>query len=158
MHRAYVDLAFLRRVAWHAAAAEGYKRGDLSIAIVGLPRMARLHEKTMGIAGATDVLTFDWGTDRRHRIIDGEIVACGHVAETVARQRMLPRWDPSFRAARDVIHAAARAELALYIVHGVLHLAGYDDRTKASFRKMHAREDMLLTQLGLGNVFTNGRQ
>ena len=59
-------------------------------------------------------------------------------------------------AARDKTLATARAELALYLVHGLLHLAGYDDRDAAAFRRMHRREDEILATLGLGGVFQDG--
>jgi len=118
----------LRRVARRVAAAEGFESGQLSVAIVGARRMANLHWQYLGVGGPTDVLTFDLGSDRRHGRLDGEIVLCADVAR---RQR------------------AWRAELALYLVHGVLHLAGYDDRTPRAARRMHAREAELLRELGI---------
>jgi probable rRNA maturation factor len=41
----------------------------------------------------------------------------------------------------------------LYLVHGLLHLMGYDDRTPDEARHMHAREDALLDQFGFGCVY-----
>ena len=46
----------------------------------------------------------------------------------------------------------AKDELALYIVHGVLHLTGYDDGDAASRRKMYARERAALSAAGLGDI------
>lgn len=140
--------ALLRRVARHVARAEGFRSGELSLAVVGARRMARLHQQFMNIAGPTDVLTFDHGTDRVTGRVDGEIVVCADVARAVAARK------PAARS------GAARtppivAELALYVVHGVLHLAGYDDHSAAGFRRMHAREDALLKELGLGAVFAD---
>lgn len=57
---------------------------------------------------------------------------------------------------RDGTLRAARQELALYLVHGILHLVGYDDRTPRGFERMHNREDELLRELGLGSVFRDG--
>jgi probable rRNA maturation factor len=122
------DHGLLRRVAGHAAAAEGFARGQLSVAIVGARRMASLHRQYLGVDGPTDVLTFDLGCDRPHGRLEGEIVLCAAVAR---RQR------------------AWRAELALYLVHGILHLAGYDDQTTSGARRMHARESELLRELGI---------
>lgn len=129
----------LKRAALAALVAEQFKRGALSIAVVGKHRMARLHEEFSGIAGPTDVLTFDLDTQPDEQIVDGEIVVCSDVA----RQRTTS------------IRAAVR-ELALYTVHGILHLAGYDDHDPAAYERMHAREDEILSQLGLGRVFSNG--
>jgi probable rRNA maturation factor len=128
----------LRRAARRAAAAEGFRTGQLSLAVVGQRAMATLHERYLGQRGPTDVLTFDLGTERRAGRLLAEIVVCADVAR---------------RRARPATRAGARAELALYVVHGVLHLAGHDDHKPAAYRRMHAREDELLRALGLGPVF-----
>jgi probable rRNA maturation factor len=136
-------VALLHRVAVHTLRAEGFKEGRLSVAVVGATAMATLHRRFLGLPGPTDVLSFDLDTDRRRGHVDGEIVVCADVARRRA-------------AARNRSLQAARAELALYLVHGILHLAGYDDRTPADSRRMHAREDQLLSELGLGPVFHAG--
>jgi rRNA maturation RNase YbeY len=41
----------------------------------------------------------------------------------------------------------AENETARLIIHGTLHLLGYDDRTPADARRMRAREDVLVSQL-----------
>lgn len=135
----------LERAARAAANAEGLREGQLSIAVVGARAMATLHERHLGITGPTDVLTFDLGTDPRQGLLDGEIVVCADVARRTAWQRR--------RLGGSARQAAACAELALYVVHGVLHLAGYDDHDPRDFERMHAREDELLTALGLGAVY-----
>lgn len=129
----------LERVARHVATAEGFTTGSLSIAVVGRRAMATLHTRYAGAPGATDVLAFDLGSDRRAATLDAEIVVCADVARRAARRR---GGAP-----------AVYAELALYVVHGVLHVAGYDDHTPTGFARMHAREDDLLTECGLGAVF-----
>ncbi|MCH8804625.1 MAG: rRNA maturation RNase YbeY [Planctomycetes bacterium] len=133
----------MERCARRTANAEGFDRGSLSIAVVGAAAMTTLHRLHLGREEPTDVLTFDLGTDCRHGILDGEIVLCADMARRRA-------------AARDKTLATARAELALYLVHGLLHLAGYDDRDAATFRRMHRREDEILATLGLGGVFQDG--
>lgn len=127
----------LRRVARNVARAEGFRAGELSIVVVGNRAMTSLHAQHLNIATPTDVLTFDLGTDRRRSWLDGEIVLCADVA----RRYVLPRGGAL---------AAMRAELALYLVHGLLHLAGYDDHSDADAARMHAREEVLLRQIGLG--------
>ncbi|MGD8452960.1 MAG: rRNA maturation RNase YbeY [Phycisphaerae bacterium] len=134
-------LRLLWQVAGHVAAAEGFHSGSLSVVVVGARAMSTLHQRYRGQPGPTDVLAFDLGTERRRGILDGEIVLCADVARRRAGRRGL---------------APARAELALYLAHGVLHLAGYDDHSPAGFRRMHAREDDLLSELGLGRVFARG--
>jgi probable rRNA maturation factor len=131
-------VALLQRVARHAAAASGFRTGQLSVAVVGAAAMAALHQRFMGEAGPTDVLTFDLGSHLPAGRLDAEIVLCADIARRAGTLN------------------AARAELALYLVHGVLHLAGYDDHNTRSAARMHAREDELLQQLGLGAVFRTG--
>jgi probable rRNA maturation factor len=91
----------------------------------------------MGIVGPTDVLTFPLDEH------SGEIVICVAQAMRAAKQRGI----------------AVKNELLLYVLHGMLHLQGMDDRTDADFRAMHRLEDRMLTKLGVGAVFNlTGRQ
>jgi probable rRNA maturation factor len=60
--------------------------------------------------------------------------------------------DEAARQAAEQGHTVAE-ELLLYAVHGLLHLCGYDDRTPADFAVMHAREDEILTHIGVGRLF-----
>lgn len=130
----------LRRVAAHVLAAEGFHAGHLSIAVVGARAMSSLHQRYRRQSGPTDVLAFDFGSDPAHGWIDAEVVLCADVARRAA-------------APRGGTLQAARAELALYVVHGLLHLAGYSDDTPDAAERMHRREDELLRQAGLGPVF-----
>lgn len=128
----------LARVARHVASAERFESSALSIVVVGARTMARLHGEYMNDPTPTDVLTFDLGTSIDRRRLEGEIVVCADVALEHAGRR------------------GVRRELALYVAHGVLHLAGYDDHTPRGYARMHAREDALLEALGLGRPFERG--
>lgn len=147
----------LRRVATHTAHAEGFTSGYLSVAVIGTRAMTTLHRRYRGIDEPTDVLSFDLGTDRRRGLLDAEIVLCADLARRVAaagwhglaQRRAMPKRSTGMLL-------AAHAELALYLVHGILHLAGHDDDTPVAARRIHAREDELLTQLGLGPVYREG--
>lgn len=100
--------------------------------------MAELHEQFLGIAGPTDVLTFPLEVDRRGRPLAGEVVVC--VPE--ARRRSAAEG------------TGLRQEVLLYALHGLLHLCGFDDRTRSGFAAMHRTEDAILTTLGIGPVFS----
>ena len=114
---------------------------ELTLAVVDDARMAQLHAHHCGELGTTDVLTFDL-RDSPDEPLVAELVLCRDVA---ARQA----------AARG---HAARLELLLYAVHGLLHLLGYDDHTEADAAAMHAREDQLLTAAGWGKVYGNSAE
>lgn len=105
--------------------------------------MTALHRRYVRAPGPTDVLAFDLDSDPARGHLDAEIVLCAHLARRNA-------------SARGGTLRAAREELALYLVHAILHLAGYADRTPRDFERMHNREDELLRELGLGSVFREG--
>ncbi len=132
----------IRRAARATLSAEGIPRGQLEVAVVVDREMKRLHKAWMGKTATTDVLTFDLQHPKiktaKNQSIDGQIVVC----ETVARRRT--------RAGRR----DWRDELLLYVVHGCLHLCGYDDHRERDSARMHRREDEILTRLGHGAVYS----
>ncbi len=81
--------------------------------------MAALHKEFCGITDATDVLTFQ----------HGEIVISADTAATQAR----------------MFHTNVTAEIQLYVLHGLLHLAGFDDATPSKHRQMHQLQKKLMT-------------
>jgi probable rRNA maturation factor len=87
-------------------------------------RMAALHRQFLKQRGPTDVLTFQ----------HGEIFISVETAQRHAR---------SFRS------SLAR-ELRLYIVHGLLHLHGFDDRTQAGAREMERMQERILAAAAAG--------
>ena len=110
---------------------------ELSVAVVDDAEMARLNERFRGRRKPTDVLSFDLSDPGVDGCLDGEVVAS---AQTARRRADAGRRSPE-------------AELLLYIIHGCLHLAGYDDRQPRDGRRMHAAEDLILTHLGYGAVY-----
>lgn len=116
----------------------GLRSGEVSIHLADDGEMGRLHEQHKGLAGPTDVLTFHFSEATGERgQLEVEIVVGAEVAQREAGRR-----------GRE-----AGVEALLYIVHGLLHCLGYDDHDPAQARKMHLREDELLTAIGLGAVF-----
>jgi len=92
---------------------------QIYILIVSDRRMAALHKEFCGITDATDVLTFQ----------HGEIVISADTAATQAR----------------MFHSNVTAEIQLYVLHGLLHLAGFDDATPSKRRQMHQLQKKLMT-------------
>ncbi len=92
---------------------------EISVVFVTDQRIAKIHRDFMSVEGPTDVITFQ----------HGEIVISAETAEKQAAN-----FGTSF----------AR-ELRLYFVHGLLHLAGWDDLTSDGFKKMaDAQERVVL--------------
>jgi probable rRNA maturation factor len=118
-------------------------RGSWSVNIVKDREMAALHERSMGIGGTTDVLTFDMREgSEAGEALDLDTVVC---------------VDEARRRAEELGHSV-REELLLYCVHSLLHVQGYDDGTAAEARRMHRREDEILEAIGVGAVYDRGRK
>lgn len=137
--------AELRRAVARTLSGEDRRLGHVDVAVVDEPTMRRLHARWMDDPSLTDVLTFnlsDGSEDKKRgrrpiRLVDAQLVVCDAVARRRARERK-GTW---------------QGELVLYVVHGCLHLCGYDDRRPADAQRMHRHEDAILTQLGYGPVY-----
>jgi probable rRNA maturation factor len=104
---------------------------ELGIYFVGAPAMAQINQEHLGHSGATDVITFDYGDPSRPRRLAGEIFVCVPVAQEQSR----------------VFRVSWQAEIVRYIVHGILHLQGFDDLKAPDRRKMKQRENALMRRL-----------
>jgi probable rRNA maturation factor len=110
----------------------------LNVVIVDDAAITDMHEKFLSVTGTTDVITFDLSDQPGDASrVDGEIYIC---------------LDEANRRAEQLAHPFAH-ELLLYAVHGLLHLLGYDDHDPTEHQRMHAKEDELLTKIGVGKVF-----
>ena len=138
----------LRRIGRHVASAEGFHRGQLCVAIVNQQDMQKLHRRFYGTAKAGDVLAFDLGCNRRTGQLQADIVICADVARKYCQEAL--RLPPGTTPGRNRrLRSALHAELALYLTHGILHLAGYNDHRLRDFRRMRARQERLLADCGL---------
>jgi probable rRNA maturation factor len=113
-----VDAPALARLAAEVLAAEGRGGEELSLSFVDEAEIADLHQRYMGEEGPTDVLSFPLDEDG----LLGDVVVCPAVAA---------------RANPD----APEAELRLLVVHGVLHLLGYDHEEDGERAEMWARQE-----------------
>ncbi|HWF17871.1 MAG TPA: rRNA maturation RNase YbeY [Verrucomicrobiae bacterium] len=104
---------------------------DLTVHLVGEKKMSELNETILRHAGSTDVITFDYSVAGPAPMFAGEIFVCMDEALTQAR-RFRTTW---------------QSELVRYIVHGVLHLQGYDDLQPIARRRMKRKENRLVGEL-----------
>jgi len=106
---------------------EGRPVGTVDLEVVGADEMAALNEQYLRHAGPTDVLSFNL-SDGDDGPLNAQIIVCGDVAAAEGRQHGL----------------TPQQELMLYVIHGLLHLTGHDDRTAGKARAMRARQEELL--------------
>lgn len=124
------------------------RHAQISIALVSDTEIARLNEHHLQHQGPTDVLTFDL----RGELPAGIVPRQGSDFVTDIDAEIVISVDTATREA--AIHGhSVEAELALYAVHGTLHLVGYNDKNEADALRMHRVEDEILCALGLGSVY-----
>ena len=147
-----VDLRQLRRITntllVELLSADNF---ELGVHLVAMTEMTRLNQSFLHHAGSTDVITFDYATAVRRvsqrasrnkprhanplapspRNLHGEIFICLDEALTQSR-KYRTSW---------------QAELVRYLVHGLLHLHGFNDSQTAARRKMKHEENRLLREL-----------
>jgi probable rRNA maturation factor len=111
---------------------EGCLRASISIVVVDNDMIHRINRTHLGHDWPTDVITFPL-SQPADPVMLGELVVSAEMACETARER-----------SED-----SAGELALYIVHGLLHLCGYDDRTEADAAVMRQREREALAAAGL---------
>jgi len=126
--------AFERLSAFVLEREEAPANAELSIALVDLAEMTQLNAEYRGIDGPTDVLSFECDElcavfDPDEPVMLGDVVIAPEVAEAQAAE----------------YGHTVEEELNLLLVHGVLHLLGYDHVDDADAEVMQARERALLT-------------
>jgi probable rRNA maturation factor len=105
-------------------------QADLSIALVGDDRMKILNQTYRHKNKTTDVLSFDFGSTKN--CLTGEIIISLSQAKRQAK----------------AMKATFKDELIRLLVHGVVHLAGYDHEQSAKAeKKMQAMENKILIAL-----------
>jgi probable rRNA maturation factor len=130
-----VDRARMREVVRTVLDGEGVADHEISLAFVDNPTIHALNKRYLSHDEPTDVLSFPL-SEPGSRKLAGELVIGVEVAQAQAAER-----------GHDV-----QAELVLYVIHGLLHLCGYDDKTDSAAREMHERERHYLRTLGFQDI------
>jgi probable rRNA maturation factor len=125
----------LRQTARTVLQGEGIADAEISLAFVDNPTIHRLNQRYLQHDEPTDVLSFPLSEANASRL-SGELVIGVEVAREQAQRR-----------GHEV-----QAELALYVIHGLLHLCGYDDHTVPGAAAMRERERHYLWELGLPEI------
>lgn len=108
----------------------GFEHGEVSIAIVDDDSIHVLNRKHLQHDYPTDVLSFVFDSEDT---LEGEIIVS---ADTAIRNSQDYKWP-------------AINELLLYVVHGTLHLVGYDDHSPEDCRAMREQEVQYMKRIGI---------
>jgi probable rRNA maturation factor len=126
-----IDRAQLKAGVQRVLAGEGIEKAVISIAVVGDPTMHQLNRQYLQHDYPTDVLSFLLEDDDDR--IEGEIIIS---ADYAAREAEQFGWSP-------------QEEMLLYVIHGSLHLVGYDDLEPELKAEMRVKEREYLATFGL---------
>ncbi len=130
-----IDRGRLREIVRAVLQEEGVSEAEISLAFVDNPAIHQLNKRYLDHDEPTDVLSFPM-SDPGSKRLTGELVIGAEVAQIEAGSR-----------GHDV-----QAELALYVIHGLLHLCGYDDKSSSDAEEMRERERDYLRLLGMPDI------
>lgn len=130
-----IDRARMRAICRTVLEGEDVENAEISLAFVDNPTIHQLNKRYLDHDEPTDVLTFPLSEPSASKLA-GELILGVEVARDQAAER----------------GHAVDAELALYVIHGLLHLCGYDDKRAGDSRKMRERERHYLRELGLPDI------
>lgn len=129
--KARVDARLIRTIASRVLKEEGARKASVSIVFVSDPLIRQLNNKYLSKDSVTDVLAFDLkrpGTSRGSLCAD--IVISADTARSLSKK----------------LGISYAEELCRYVVHGILHLTGYDDLTPKDKKRMWKRQEEILIQ------------
>ena len=119
-----IDEEFLKKIAQKVLEGENKKASELSIALVGQGRIRELNKRYRGKNRITDVLAFP-----NKEIGLGEVVICLREVKKNAK-----RFSSIFEK-----------ELARVLIHGILHLLGYDhEKSEKTAKKVEEKQNYYL--------------
>jgi probable rRNA maturation factor len=130
-----IDKGHMREIGRAVLEGEGVADYELSFAFVDNPTIHRLNKQYLNHDEPTDVLSFPYSAANAKKL-EGELIIGVEIAQEQATER-----------GHDV-----QAELALYVIHGLLHLCGYDDKSPKAEKEMRERERHYLQMLGLPDI------
>lgn len=120
----------LRRWA-KSAISKNIVSSEIVIRIVDVPEMIQLNEHYRKKKGATNVLSFDYREKNEDNIIAGDIIICAPVVIQEAIEQRKNQWK----------------HWSLMIIHGCLHLQGFDHQTDPEANIMEQKEQKILSLL-----------
>jgi len=108
-------------------------RSEISVAIVDDPTMRKLNQQYLQHDYETDVLSFVLDWDEATGSLLGQLIVSTDTAATLAAD----------------VGSTMQEELLLYVIHGMLHLVGYDDKQPAAAVEMRAAEKEYLSRFNI---------
>jgi probable rRNA maturation factor len=128
-----VDLGKVRTLCESILEDAGVKSGRINVVLVNSDTIQQYHRDFLNHDSPTDVISFPTEDRRSEGHLEGEVLACAEIANDRA----------------DEFGWTAEEELLLYVVHGMLHLVGFDDVTPEQQAIIQEKERVYLAILGI---------
>ena len=145
-----INLRLLKKIASALLTELEIEKAEIGICLVAAPEMTRLNETFLKHKGSTDVITFDY---RDSTSLAGSAVAANKFRATDDRQCPTDIHGEIFICVDEAVLQARKfgtswqSEVVRYIIHGVLHLLGFDDSSAGARRKMKREENRRLREM-----------
>ncbi len=126
-----INPAAIRTAVRKISRRERLLHGNISVVFVSDPVIKKLNRRFLKKKYATDVLAFDYSAEippRKGKGVYGEVIISADRAAAQAK----------------VYGTTLKHELTLYVVHGILHLLGFDDHAAKDIRRMRRKENELM--------------
>ena len=136
------ETARLKRLVKNVFRRFKVSKAVIEIEIVDNSEIKKLSRRFLGHSHITDCISFNLTNETRKAPLHLEIVVNGQMAVRQAKLR----------------NHSQPAELALYVVHGLLHHLGFNDLNNKQAEKMHRTEDKILAQSGYGMVYHKNKR
>ncbi len=133
-----IHSTLISQAARAAALHRGFSHGEIGVRITDDETIRQINAKHLGHDYATDVISFGYSAE--DSTLQGELVASVDTART-----------RSIELGWSIDH-----ELALYVVHGVLHIAGLDDHSDEDRAEMRRCETEVMKSLGMTDIVRFG--
>ncbi|PSR04684.1 MAG: rRNA maturation RNase YbeY [Bacteroidetes bacterium SW_11_45_7] len=117
----------------HVVTSENCQAGDINIVFCSDEHLHQLNQSYLNHDTLTDIITFDYSNNS---VLTGDLFISIERAHENA----------------DLYNVSVNEELHRLFVHGILHLAGYTDKTNEDNEKMRAKEDVCLKELSNHDV------
>ena len=122
------NISLFKDIAREAARIEGYSNGEISIGFINNKEIQKLNKKYRDVDEPTDVLSFPIGEEM-----------WGDILISIERAQ---------KQAQEYNHSFQR-EVCYLIVHGVLHLLGYNHKNSGEKKEMRRKEERVLSKFNL---------
>ena len=139
-----LNLPRIRNLTKKILEKENIENAVISVIFVSRQKMASLNKRFKGKSYATDVLAFDLSDEF---FLGGKSSKIPHglMGDIVISPEAAVKNSKEYDVSID-------QELVLYVIHGILHLIGYDDHKELDIDKMRKRESFLLGFLSARSI------